>query len=812
MSCAACSARVEKAVSALDGVDSCSVNLLTNTMTLDGALPDEAVISAVALAGYTCESADKKNEKREGVLVDKESPKLLLRLASSLVFLLLLMYLSMGHMMLGFVLPDFLADNYLSQGILQLILAAIVMVINQKFFISGFRALIKRAPNMDTLVAMGSSCAFIYSTYALFLMSEAQLDGEFALAKSYMHEFYFEAAAMILALITVGKMLEARSKGKTTDAIRALMELAPDTASVVRDGKEAVIASKEVLLGDVFIVRPGENIPVDGRVTEGLTSVNESALTGESIPCDKKAGDLVSAGTSNMHGFIKCIATSVGEDTALSKIIKAVSDSAATKAPIAKLADRVSGIFVPCVIAVAIVAFAIWMILGKGVGYAIARAVSVLVISCPCALGLATPVAIMVASGVGAKNGILYKNAEAIEVCGKTKTLCLDKTGTVTQGKPIVTDVITVIERDEFVKLAYSLEKNSEHPLSIAVCEYAKNITPYDVSDFLQESGLGLKGKIRDRQIYAGNLKYIQGVCKLEDSAIEKSQELANCGKTPMFFAYDGRFVGIIAVADKIRSDSRKAVKMLHDMGIQTVMLTGDNEKTAMAIAHEAGIEKVISEVMPNEKQEHVRALKKSGLVAMVGDGINDAPALVSADVGIAIGAGVDIAIDCADVVLMKSSLTDAVNAIKLSRKALKNIKENLFWAFIYNTIGIPIAAGAFAFLGLTLNPMLGAAAMSLSSFCVVTNALRLNLFKAEKIETTTGTKEKKMMERVIKIEGMMCTHCSGRVKKVLEGVSGVLSCDVSHETGLAKIQMSEEVPHDVFKKVIEDEGYKVID
>ena len=814
MSCAACSARVEKAVSALDGVRTCSVSLLTNQMTVEGDVDASAVISAVVAAGYTAESADKTvKDKKEDEIRDCETPKLVRRLVLSLVFLAFLMYLSMGHMMWNFPLPGFLAENHMGQGILQLLLTIAVMIINRKFFTNGFSALVRGAPNMDTLVALGSSAAFVYSTYALFAMSAALTAGNTDAVMKYMHEFYFESAAMILALITVGKMLESRSKGKTTDALRSLMKLKPDAATVIRDGKETLIPAAEVVKGDIFTVRPGESIPVDGIVIDGESSVDESALTGESIPVDKTTGDKISAGTVNTSGFMKCEAVKVGKDTAISKIIEMVEGAAASKAPIAKVADKVSGIFVPAVIGIALVTAGVWLILGESIGFAIARGISVLVISCPCALGLATPVAIMVASGVGAKCGILYKTAESIEAMGRVKIVALDKTGTVTEGKPRVTDIIPETDENELLVFAGSLEKKSEHPLARAITEKCEElgIRFAEISGFKALSGKGLCGKLNDREVCGGDTDDIKTVCTVAVDAEKTAERLSNEGKTPMFFACDGRLIGIIAVSDTIREDSIEAISKLNKLGIRTVMITGDNERTARAVAERAGIDEVVAGVLPDGKEEIVRKLTSNGKVAMIGDGINDAPALKRADVGIAIGAGTDVAIDAADIVLVKSSLLDAVNALRLSRKALKNIRENLFWAFIYNVIGIPIAAGVLVPFGITLNPMIGAAAMSLSSFSVVTNALRLNFFKADKtVSKTEIPKEKKTMEITMKIEGMMCTHCSGRVKKVLEAIEGVARADVSHENGTAIVKTDKEISFDLLKNTVEAEGYKV--
>ena len=814
MSCAACSARVEKAVSALDTVESCSVSLLTNTMTVSGTASDEEIIKAVADAGYT---ASKKGEqKRETTtddpLKDTQTPALLKRLVSSLVFLVLLMYISMGHMMWGWPLPASLAQNHLGLGLIQLLLTVCVMVINRQFFTSGFKALWHRAPNMDTLVALGASAAFVYSTYALYAMSAALTQGDHVAAMTYMHEFYFESAAMILALITVGKMLEAKSKGRTTDAIRSLMKLAPESATVIRDGKEVSIPAGDVAVGDVFVVRPGENIPVDGVIIEGESAVDESALTGESVPVDKAAGDKVSAATLNHSGYMKCRATHVGEDTALSQIIKMVETAAATKAPIAKIADKVSGIFVPAVIAIAIITTALWLMLGESTGFALARGISVLVISCPCALGLATPVAIMVGSGVGAKCGILFKTAESLEAAGKVKTVVFDKTGTLTSGKPHVTDIIPDVGQDEgeLLSLAYTLEKKSEHPLARAIVEYGNNrsVKELALESFKALSGRGLTGISGGRELYGGNFKLIDEVTEISDGVRANAEALAKEGKTPMFFAADGRYIGMIAVADTIKGDSPLAVKSLRNMGLRVVMLTGDNENTAMAVAAMAGIYEVVAGVLPDGKKSFIRELKAGGAVAMVGDGINDAVALTCADTGIAIGAGTDIAIDAADVVLMKNSLMSVVTAIKLSRRTLVNIRQNLFWAFVYNVIGIPIAAGVLIPFGITLNPMFGAAAMSLSSFCVVTNSLRLNFFKADKAETG---KEIKNMAKTFKVDGMMCAHCSGRVKSVLEAIDGVAAAEVSHETGIAKVALAKEVNDSIIISAIENAGYAVI-
>lgn len=825
MSCAACSARVEKAVSKLDGVTSCSVSLLTNTMGVEGDVSSEEVIAAVESAGYgaTLKGAERKSDNSEKAdnLKDTETPALLKRLIASLVFLIVLMYFSMGHMMWGFPLPEFMEGNHIAMGLIQLLLTAAIMVINQKFFISGFKALINRAPNMDTLVALGSSAAFIYSTYALFAMTNAQLAGDMNGVMTYMHEFYFESAAMILTLITVGKTLEARSKGKTTDALKSLIKLAPKTAVILVDGKETQVSIEKVKKGDIFVVRPGESIPVDGIIIEGNSAVNESALTGESIPVDKSKGDVVSAATINQSGFIKCEASRVGEDTTLSQIIKMVSDASATKAPIAKAADKVSGVFVPVVIAIAIITAAVWLLVGEGVGFALARAISVLVISCPCALGLATPVAIMVGSGVGAKNGILFKTAESLEQSGKIKIVALDKTGTITKGEPKVTDIIAFESDDtELMKTALGLECKSEHPLAKAVVAKAdeEGLSPVEVDEFKISSGSGLSGVLKGEAVYGGNLRYVSEFTKIPDTAIATAEELANEGKTPLYFVKRNKLLGIIAVADEIKEDSAEAVKELHNMGLHVVMLTGDNEKTANAVGKLAGVDEVIAGVLPDGKEKVVLKLRQKGRVAMVGDGINDAPALTSADVGIAIGAGTDVAIDAADVVLMKSRLSDVPAAIRLGRATLRNIHENLFWAFIYNAIGIPIAAGLFIPLfGWRLNPMFAAAAMSLSSFCVVTNALRLNLIKIRRNNIKTETvktieKENVKMEKTIKIEGMMCPHCEATVKKTLEELDGVTQAVASHEKGTAIVTLEKDVPFETLKKAVEDKGYTVIE
>lgn len=822
MSCAACSARVEKAVSKVEGVTSCSVSLLTNSMGVEGTVSDSDIISAVEAAGYgaAVKGVQKQQESRDE-LADRETPLLKKRLIYSLGFLIVLMYFSMGHMMWGWRLPSFFNDNHIAMGLLQLLLTAAVMVINQKFFISGFKGLINRAPNMDTLVTLGSAAAFVYSTYALFAMTDAQVKGDMELVMSYMHEFYFESAAMILTLITVGKMLEARSKGKTTDAIKSLMSLAPKTAVIIENGEERIVPIEQIKKGNIFVVRPGGSIPVDGVITEGSTAVNESALTGESIPVDKAVGDSVSAATVNVSGYIKCEAVRVGEDTTLSQIIKMVSDAAATKAPIAKIADRVSGVFVPVVIAIAFVTTLVWLFVGEGIGFALARGISVLVISCPCALGLATPVAIMVGSGAGAKNGIMFKTAAALEQTGRTEIIALDKTGTITSGQPEVTDVIPSegVSESELLRLAYSLEKKSEHPLAAAVSAYAaQNTVPFDeVESFKALSGSGVEGVYNGCTLSGGSMKYISSVADVNDKLKKQAERPADEGKTPLLFARDKTLMGIIAVADTIREESPQAVRELKNMGISVVMLTGDNEKTAAAIGRAAGVDRVIAGVLPSGKEKVIRELGAKGRTAMVGDGINDAPALTAADVGIAIGAGTDIAIDSAEVVLMKSRLSDVPAAIRLSRAVLRNIHQNLFWAFFYNVIGIPLAAGVcIPLFGLKLNPMFAAAAMSLSSFCVVTNALRLNLFKIydtkkDKPVKKRNIKEEKIMTKTMKIEGMMCGHCEARVKKCLEGIEGVTSADVSHESGTAVVTLSGEVSNEVLKNTVEAQDYKVL-
>ena len=827
MSCAACSARVEKAVSAVPGVTSCSVSLLTNSMGVEGTASAEAVVSAVQAAGYGASlkgaSSAPTAAAQEDALADRETPALKRRLIASLGFLLALMYVSMGHMMWGWPLPACLADNHVAMGLLQMLLTIAVMVINQKFFINGFRSLLHGAPNMDTLVALGAAASFGYSTYALFAMTGAQVRGDAAAVMQYMHEFYFESAAMILALITVGKMLEARSKGKTTDALRSLMKLAPQTATLVRGGQEIAVPIAQVQRGDVFVVRPGESIPVDGVVLEGESAVNESALTGESIPVDKAVGDSVSAATTNQSGFLRCEATRVGEDTTLSQIIKMVSDAAATKAPIAKVADRVSGVFVPTVIALAILTTAVWLLCGQSIGFALARGISVLVISCPCALGLATPVAIMVGNGLGAKNGILFKTAVSLEETGKTEIVALDKTGTITQGEPRVTDVLPAegMTQGALLSLAAALEQRSEHPLARAVMMRAEEggLTAAPVGDFRALPGNGLTATLSGETLLGGNLSFVSSQVDVPRSIRQKAEALAEEGKTPLLFAQAGRLAGVIAVADVIKADSPAAIAALRNMGIRVVMLTGDNEKTARAIGRLAGVDEVIAGVLPEGKESVIRRLQAQGKVAMVGDGINDAPALTRADIGIAIGAGTDVAIDAADVVLMKSRLSDVPAAIRLSRATLRNIHENLFWAFFYNVIGIPLAAGVWIPLfGWTLNPMFGAAAMSLSSFCVVSNALRLNLFKLhdagkdKKINRHSKHKEETTMVKTMKIEGMMCGHCEAAVKKALEAIDGVASAEVSHTDGTAVVTLSKPVENAALRKAVEDKDYTVTD
>ncbi len=830
MSCAACSSRVEKAVKKVPGVTACSVSLLTNSMGVEGMADEAEVIQAVENAGYGAAvkgreksgAQSERNTDAEEMLKDRETPVLRHRLLASVGFLLVLMYVSMGHMMWGWPLPAFLSENHVAAGLLQLLLTGIIMVINQKFFISGFKSLFHLAPNMDTLVALGSAASFVYSTYALFAMTDAQMRGDLSAVMAYMHEFYFESAAMILTLITVGKMLEAKSKGRTTDALKSLIRLSPKKATVLQNGTETEVAIEQVKKGDIFVVRPGENIPVDGMVLEGSSAVNEAALTGESIPVDKAAGDRVSAATVNQSGFLKCEAVRVGEDTTLSQIIQLVSDAAATKAPIAKVADRVSGVFVPIVITIAVITTFVWLLAGEGIGFALARGISVLVISCPCALGLATPVAIMVGNGIGAKNGIMFKTAVSLEEAGKIQIIALDKTGTITTGEPNVTDLLPAegITKEELLYLAASLEQKSEHPLAAAVLNYAKaqNQRLDDVADFTAVAGNGLFGTLNGRQLWGGNQAYISRYITIPEQFLEQANHLASEGKTPLFFAEEGKFAGIIAVADVPKEESPAAVKELKNMGIRVVMLTGDNERTANAIGARAGVDEVIAGVLPEGKESVIRSLKKQGKVAMVGDGINDAPALTRADIGIAIGAGTDIAIDAADVVLMKSKLSDVPAAIRLSRATLKNIHENLFWAFIYNIIGIPLAAGIWIpVFGLQLNPMFAAAAMSLSSFCVVTNALRLNLLqvhnaaKDKKIKSKKKMEDVKNMEKTMKIEGMMCGHCEARVKKTLEGIEGVAKATVSHEAGTAVVTLNAEVTDDVLKKAVEDQDYTVV-
>ena len=844
MSCAACSARVEKAVSKVEGVTSCSVSLLTNSMGVEGTAADQAIIQAVEAAGYGAsvkgEAAEHSGASsmaaEEEMLKDHDTPVLKRRLLASLGFLIVLMYFSMGHMMWGWPLPAFFENNHIAMGLVQLLLTGIVMVINQKFFISGFTSLAHRAPNMDTLVALGSTAAFGYSTYALFAMTDAQVKGDMEMVMHYMHEFYFESAAMILTLITVGKMLEARSKGKTTDALKGLMKLASKTAVVERNGQEVTVPIEQVKKGDIFLVRPGENVPVDGVILEGTSALNEAALTGESIPVDKKPGDVVSAATLNQSGFIRCEATRVGEDTTLSQIIQMVSDAAATKAPIAKIADKVSGVFVPAVITIAVITMIVWLLAGESVGFALARGISVLVISCPCALGLATPVAIMVGNGMGAKNGILFKTAVSLEETGKVQIVALDKTGTITNGEPVVTDMVPAegVTEESLLALAASLEKRSEHPLAKAILKYVgeQQLTVEDVSEFEALPGNGLTAVRNGVKLAGGNYAFIRTQTEVSEDLLKQSEALAEQGKTPMFFAENGRLAGIIAVADTMKEDSRQAVSELRNMGIRVVMLTGDNERTARAIGAQAGVDDVIAGVLPDGKESVIRKLQQYGKVAMVGDGINDAPALTRADMGIAIGAGTDVAIDAADVVLMKSRLSDVAAAVRLSRATLRNIHENLFWAFFYNVIGIPLAAGVWIpIFGWTLNPMFGAAAMSLSSFCVVTNALRLNLFnmhdakKDKKLKNpaiikelvdnnkTNHNQENKeigTMKKTMKIEGMMCGHCEATVKKALEGLDGVASAEVSHEAGTAVVELSADVADDVLKKTVEDKDYKV--
>ena len=833
MSCAACSSRVEKAVSKVPGVTSCSVSLLTNSMGVEGTASEQEIIKAVADAGY---GASKKGEGTaktqsssvsagEDMLKDRTTPALKKRLIASLGFLIVLMYFSMGHMMWGWPVPGFMKDNHVMMGLLQMLLSIIVMVINQKFFISGFKGLIHRAPNMDTLVALGSGASFVYSTYALFAMTDAQMHGDMDAVMSYMHDFYFESAAMILALITVGKMLEARSKGKTTDALKGLMKLAPKTAVVIRGEKEVHVSIEQVQKGDCFVVKPGENIPVDGEVIEGNSAVNESALTGESIPVDKAVGDKVSAATVNQSGYLKCRATRVGEDTTLSQIIQMVSDAAATKAPIAKIADRVSGVFVPMVITIAVLTIIVWLIAGQSIGFALSRGIAVLVISCPCALGLATPVAIMVGNGMGARNGIMFKTAVSLEETGKMQIVALDKTGTITSGEPKVTDIIPAagVTEDTLLKCAYALENKSEHPLARAILENAKeeNAGIEEVTGFQALPGNGLTAILDDLTLYGGNYTFISSKVSVDGDIQKKAEKLAEAGKTPLFFGNEDRLLGVIAVADVIKEDSPQAIKELQNMGIHVVMLTGDNERTAKAIGQQAGVDEVIAGVLPEGKEQVIRKLKEKGKVAMVGDGINDAPALTRADMGIAIGAGTDVAIDAADVVLMKSRLSDVPAAIRMSRATLRNIHENLFWAFFYNIIGIPLAAGVwYPLFGWKLNPMFGAAAMSLSSFCVVSNALRLNLFKMydaskdkklkAKKEKKRSKKEDKTMKKIMHIEGMMCGHCEAAVKKALEALPQVDEAVVSHEAGTAELTLNAEIADDVLKKTVEDKDYTV--
>lgn len=822
MSCAACSARVEKAVSKVDGVSSCSVSLLTNSMGVEGTAKADDIIKAVEDAGYGASLKNDREKSAKSVdsdaLKDTETPKIKKRLIASIIFLAVLMYISMGHMMWNFPLPSFLAENHIAMGLVQLLLTVIIMVINQHFFISGFKGIIHRSPNMDTLVALGSGAAFIYSTYALFAMTNAQLNGDMQAVMGYMHEFYFESAAMILTLITVGKMLEAHSKGKTTDALKGLMNLAPKTAVIVKDGVETEVSIDSVQKDDIFVVRPGESIPVDGIILEGSSAVNESALTGESIPTDKNVGDKVSAATINQSGFIRCKAERVGEDTTLSQIIRMVSDAAATKAPIAKIADKVSGIFVPVVIIIAIITAVIWLLIGDPFGSALQKAISVLVISCPCALGLATPVAIMVGNGVGARNGILFKTAVSLETSGNINIVALDKTGTITSGEPKVTDIVTSdgISEAELLQTAVTLECKSEHPLAKAIIGKAEEmqITRQEISNFQILAGNGLSGTLENTLVAGGNLNFISSRAEIVSEIKAKAEQLAENGKTPLFFSKGNKLLGIIAVADVIKEDSPRAIKELRDMGIKVVMLTGDNVKTADAIGKQAGVDEVIAGVLPDGKEKVIQKLKMQGKVAMVGDGINDAPALTSADVGIAIGAGTDIAIDAADIVLMKSRLSDVPAAIRLGRSTLRNIHENLFWAFIYNIIGIPLAAGLFIpIFGWGLNPMFGAAAMSLSSFCVVTNALRLNFVKihSAKRDKKIKVKEKKKMTKTMKIEGMMCPHCEARVKQVLEELPEVESVVASHEKGTAELILNKEISDEILKKTVEEQGYKVL-
>ena len=824
MSCAACSARVEKAVKEVPGVTECTVSLLTNSLSVNGSADEGAIIAAVERAGYGASVKGANKAAQEEELKDKSTPQLKRRLIWSVGFLMILMYFSMGHMMWGWPLPKFYNGNHVAMGLTQLLLTVIIMVINQRFFISGFKGFIHRAPNMDTLVSLGAAAAFVYSTYALFAMTDAQVKGNEELVMHYMMEFYFESAAMILTLITVGKTLEARSKGKTTDALRSLIRLAPQTAMLIKDGKEVMVPIEQVQKGDIFAVRPGENIPVDGVVEEGSSAVNEAALTGESIPVDKNVGDSVSAATSNISGYIRCRATRVGEDTTLSQIIAMVSDAAATKAPIAKVADKVSGVFVPVVMAIAAVTTAVWLLLDREVGFALARGISVLVISCPCALGLATPVAIMVGNGVGAKNGILFKTAASLEETGRVQVVALDKTGTITKGEPRVTDILPGpgVAEDKLLGLAAALEAKSEHPLARAVMTKAKEdgINVADVADFRILPGNGLKCTMGDKKLLGGSMSFISGLVSVPEDMMRQAERLADEGKTPLMFGLGDKLLGIIAVADVIKEDSTEAVKELRNMGIRVVMLTGDNKKTAEAIGRQAGVDEVIAGVLPDGKEAVIRGLMKQGKVAMVGDGINDAPALTRADTGIAIGAGTDVAIDAADVVLMKSSIMDVAGAIRLSRATLRNIHENLFWAFFYNTIGIPVATGALIPLGITLNPMLGAAAMSLSSFCVVTNALRLNLVnirdarhdhKTKPAKAAHGPAEKEGHTVTLKIRGMMCGHCEAAVRKALEAIPGVASAAADHEKSIAVVDLAVPVDEAAFKKAIEDEGYEYL-
>lgn len=824
MSCAACVARVEKAVKKVSGVKSCSVSLLTNSMIVEGDAKPSEIISAVEKAGYGAtvkDNSTKENTSADETLKDTETPKLKKRLFSSLVFLLILMYVSMGHMMWGFPLPSILADNHIAMGLVQLLLTGVIMVINQKFFVSGFKGLIHRSPNMDTLVSLGAGSAFVYSTYALFAMTNAQINGDMSLVMKYMDEFYFESAGMILTLITLGKMLESYSKGKTTNALKGLMNLAPKKATIIENDIEKVVPIEQVKINDIFVVKPGENIPVDGVVIQGESAVNESALTGESIPVDKVVGSSVSGATVNQSGYIKCRATKVGEDTTLSQIIKMVSDASATKAPIAKVADKVSGVFVPIVISIAVLTIIVWLICGASFGDSLVRGISVLVISCPCALGLATPVAIMVGNGVGAKNGILFKNATSLETAGKVRYVLLDKTGTITNGTPVVTDIIPNenYSEDDLLLYSSSLEKKSEHPLAKAVVQKSveSNIKLLETSDFKSLTGNGVSANINGKKIVGGSVKHISSIINIDEDTIRVTDDLSSQGKTPLLFLLDNKLMGIIAVADVVKNDSPKAIKELQNMGIKVVMVTGDNEKTANAIGEITGVDEVIAGVLPDGKEKVVSKYKSKGMVAMVGDGINDAPALTSADIGIAIGAGTDVAIDTADVVLMKSKLTDVCGAIRLSRGTLRNIHENLFWAFIYNVIGIPLAAGVWIpIFGWTLSPMFGAAAMSLSSFCVVTNALRLNFLnirsskRDRKIKNKTSKKEKNLMTKTLKINGMMCPHCEATVKNTLESIDGVVSAEVSHQSGTAVVTLSSDVSEEILKKAVIDKGYTV--